>query len=550
MKRIKALLAVSLAALAALALIACGGEDNGPGTGPDGGGNAKRGSINIAIPMTEDEKSVMEAVVAGYNALNPFVSVGIDPKGAGGEYPIWLNTVLSPDNLENVSADIVRNNLSSHLFGSGKFVDFSQYLSETNPYAGGAVWSETLDGMALVPTGAKGEIFSLSFQSLQVSFYYNADIFAAAGVDAAGIAAWGDLIAACEKIKAYDGTVTPLAINGSPDSFWSGQMSWIFRAYVDQYFRDAAEATHTREGDWNYDGLTGKDKSWAYAPNFSDYDASLPEAERRQKAFFNDDPRVYTTNELRLLRKVKDGEYGHDTARYKNMLANLKEVFPKYCGTAYTTQDDTSFWTGKAAIALDTTDLLVEWKKKADIAPETSFGLGRFDFPAMTAHPAYPGGAPAVDYARSIGGPHGYYGVVNKSAKQTDLVMDFMKYWVSKAGQDAEMQKRKELGLCVKGVPYVKGVTIPPEINILGDVELRGVADFNPAAVFARGLGNEGYTTRDFQNYTQQLFVTSGTTIDAYAANMRNSMSTYMVEYLKTRGYRANALDDVTLNPF
>jgi ABC-type glycerol-3-phosphate transport system substrate-binding protein len=489
----------------------------------------------------------MQAVVDGYRAINPLVSVSIDPKGAGGEYPNWLNTVMSGENLEKVSADIVRNNLSSHLFGSGKFVDFAQYLSEENPYAGNAVWSDTLDGMALVPTGSNGEIYSLSFQSTQVSFYYNKAIFTAAGIDADDIVLWNDLIAACEAVKTYDGGIIPLAVNGSADSFWSGQMSWIFRTYVDQYFRDVTNEVRTQSGDWNFNRF--KDEAWAYKPYPSDY-VGMTQSEAQKAAWFNDDPRVYSYNELRVLKGVTDGVYGHNTDRYKNMLANLMQVFPKYCGNAFTTQDDTSFWTGKAAIALDTTDLLVEWKKKTDISPDTMFELGRFDFPAMTSHTDYPAGAPAVNYTRSIGGPHGYYGIINKNAKQTALVMDFMKYWVSKAGQEIEMQKRKELGLCIKGVPYVKDVAIPPQINILGDTVLKGVADFNPALIFARGLGNEGLTTRDFQNYTQALFISKTLSVDAYASQMSASMNSNMQNYLTSRGFRANALDNVTVNPF
>jgi ABC-type glycerol-3-phosphate transport system substrate-binding protein len=539
------ILVLFLTLILAFTAAACGDG----GENPIGGGDstAKKGSVTIKVPMTQEEKTILQAAVDGYRAINPLVSITIDETGAGGDYPNWLNQAMQGD-VSQVAADIVRNNLSTHLFGSGKFVDIAQYLSEENPYADGTVWRDTLDPVALVPDGAKGEIYMLSFQSTQVSFYYNKDILTDAGVDASKILTWNDLVAACEKIKAHDANITPLSVSGSSDSFWSGQMSWIFRAYIDQHFRDAAAGVHTQAGDWNYDRI--KDAAWQYGPLISDH-AGLSEAEAKQKAYFNDDPRVYTQNELRLLGKIMDGEYGPDTARYKNMLANLMEVFPKYCGASFSAANDTSFWEKKAAITIDTTDLLVDWQKRTEISPESMFALGRFDFPAMTAHAAYPSGVPAVDYTRSIGGPHGYYGIINKSAAQTALVIDFMKFWVSKQGQELEIQKRKEMGIGIKGVPYVKDVEIPAEINILSTMplELKGIADFNPAATFARGLGNEPLTTRDFTNYADRLF--KGTdSIDVYASKLQTSFKNNMGAFLSSRGYRTNALNNVSLSPF
>ena len=37
----------------------------------------------------------------------------------------------------------------------------------------------------------------------------------------------------------------------------------------------------------------------------------------------------------------------------------------------------------------------------------------------------------AVDYARSLGGPNGFIGVINKSKEQNDLSMDFMMFYSS-----------------------------------------------------------------------------------------------------------------------
>lgn len=550
----KRFLWVVLAVIMTFTCVTCGKKTQSsvPESGDSSTDYTRKGSITIAIPMSQEEKTVLEAVASAYVDLNPLVSVTIDSGGSSGTYYDWLNNLLSNSNMAEVGADIVRNNMASHYFGSNKFVDFSQYLYENNPYSDNQAWIEEFDAMALKANGSNGEIYSLSFKSTQVSFFYNKEIFEEVGVSADDIVTWNDFIEVLDKIEKHyengEKEVIPLAVNGSASSFWSGQMSWIFRTYVDQYFRSVAADVHTREGDWNYDELF--DGDWEYKPYPSDY-VGLTETEAERKAWFNDNSLTYTPNELRLLQGVLNGQYGPATDKYKNMLANLKQVFPRYCGNAFSSDKSNFFWTGNAAVTLDETSLLVQWKNKKEIS-EDMFDVGYFAFPAMECNPAYPEGAPDVNYTRSIGGPHGYYGVINKSSEQTALVMDFMKFWASRRGQQIEMNEMEKLGIALKGIPYIKGLVIPDSINLSSGMVLRGIADDNPAVVFARGLGDEKNSTREFQTYTQELFVSGKLNIESYATKMQEAMVKYVPDYLENRGYRSNALSggNVTVSPF
>ena len=535
--------------MTSLLLVGCG---NGKKTSESEQGEQKKGSITIAIPMSTEEKEVLEAVVSEYRKINPRVNVSIDPSGSSGSYSEWLNSMLSNNDMTTITADIVRNNLASQYFGSNKFVDISQYLSKKNPYADNAPWRDGFEPIALTANGSHGEIYSLNFKSTQVSLFYNKQIFQQAGIDASTIVTWSDFKNALSQIEATypSGDVIPLAIDGSSSSFWSGQMSWLFRVYVDQYFRSVSNDVHTQPGDWNYDEFF--DADWEYKPYPSDYDSSFSEEERNDLAWFNDNAQRYTKNELRLLQGIMKSNYGPNTEKFKNMLANFRDVFPRYCGDAFTSDKSPYFWNGKAAITLDETSLLVMWKNKKEISPETMFDVGYFEFPAMESHPDYPQGAPDVNYTRSIGGPHGYYGVINKTTKQTELVMDFLMYWASKVGQDIEMKAMEKLGVAIKGKPYIKDVVIPESINLSSGMYLRGIADDNPAVLFARGLNDEPLSTRDFQSLTEKLFVIQNITIDKYATDMQNSLINNMSKYLKMRGYRSNCLDNdnVTVSPF
>lgn len=515
-------------------------------------GKQLSGSITIAIPMSSEEISVLTAVADEYRHINPRVTINIDGSGLSGTYNDWLNSILANNDMTTVTADVVRNNMASQYFGSNKFVDISQYLSKKNPYANDNAWRDGFETIALTPNGSHGELYSLNFKSTQVSLFYNKSIFQEANIDVNGIVTWSDFKNALQQIEnTYpSGDVIPLAIDGSASSFWSGQMSWLFRVYTDQYFRSVANDVHTQPGDWNYDEFF--DGDWSYKPHPSDYDASLSEEERNNLAWFNDNAERYTKNELRLLQGIMKSNYGPNTEKFKNMLANFRDVFPRYCGEAFSSDKSSFFWNGKAAITLDETSLLVLWKNKKEIAPDTMFDVGYFSFPIMECHPDYPDGAPDMDYTRSIGGPHGYYGVINKTTKQTELVMDFLMFWASKQGQDIEMQAMDELGIAIKGKPYIKDVEIPESINLSSGMFLKGIADDNPAVLFARGLGDEPLSTRDFQSLTERLFVIQNLSIDRYATDMQNSLINNMSKYLKIRGYRSNCLDNdnVTISPF
>lgn len=508
--------------------------------------NTLSGNITIAIPLTSDEEQVLRAVADVYMQKNPLVTVSVDAKSAQ-DYKDWLSTSLTATDMNTVTMDIVRNNEVSQYYGANKFVDFSQYLGETNNYYGGQIWQDTMEPSAYSSNGSNGQIYSLNFETTQVLIYYNKDLLKSAGVNAEGITNWDEFVQACAKIKALGSQYTPIAISGDRLSFWSGQFSWLFRIYVDQYFRSIANEVHTREGDWNFDPL--KDANWEYKPNPEDWADVYEDEAQRFIAAANNDGVGYKQNELRLLEGVMQEKWGQNDPRYKDMLSNFLKVFPKYVGAGFGADNqDTAmmpFLSGTAGFTIMTTDFLNDWQKRES----KNFELGFMDFFPMLDNEEYPGGAPDIDYTRSIGGAHGYYAIVNKNAAQTKLCIDFMKFWTSKEGQEISFEKRAQLNFLLTGIPLIKGLEIPDSINLNKDRVLRGIADCNPAVDFARGLRNEGNTTREFQENTQNLFA-GKISVEQYGLNMSAAMKKFMPDYLESRGFKQNALDDVTKYPF
>ena len=534
---------VTVLGLSMLFAAACGGNDEGDGKTPS---DTLSGNVTIAIPLTTEEEQVMRAVADAYMVKNPFVTISIDAKSAA-DYKDWLSQTLTATDMNTVTMDIVRNNEVSQYYGSNKFVDFSQYLGETNHYYNDQIWQDTMEPTVYTANGSNGQIYSLNFETTQVLIYYNADLLTQAGVNVEDITDWNKFADACQKIKDLGDSYTPIAISGDRLSFWSGQLSWLFRVYVDQYFRSIADEVHTRPGDWDFGPLT--DANWSYKPHASDWTDVYPNETEAFLAAANNDGLGYKQNELRLLEGIMTDKWGQDDPRYKDMLTNFLKVFPQYVGSGFGADNQdtamTPFWGGTAGFTIMTTDLLNEWQKREN----KNFELGVMDFFPMLDNPAYEGGAPDIDYTRSIGGAHGYYGVINKNAKQTELCMDFIKFWTSKEGQEVAFAKRVELNFLLTGTPLIKGLDIPESINIYADRVLRGIADNNPAVDFARGLRNEGNTTRAYQENTQKLF--AGTIdVEEYGEAMSQAMKEFMPDYLESRGFKSNALDDVTKYPF
>ncbi len=542
-KKMRRLCALALA-FAAVPLTGCVGGGGKSSSSEGDKSHGLTGTITIAIPLTTKEEQVMKAVADAYMEKNPFVTVAVDAKGAA-DYKDWLSQTLTETDMNNVTMDIVKNNEVSQYYGSNKFVDFSQYLGEANPYYNNQVWGETIEPTAYIANGSNGQVYSLNFETTQVLIYYNKTLLTEAQVNPTEITDWDKFAEACAKIKALDKGYTPIAISGDRLSFWSGQMSWLFRVYVDQYFRSVADEVHTREGDWNFDPLS--DAEWSYKPNVSDW-TGLSE-EDATRAALNNDGLGYKMNELRLLEGVMTEKWGQNDPRYKDMLTNFLKVFPEYVGTGFGADNqDTAmnaFWNGTAGFTIMTTDLLNDWQ----LRDNKNFELGTMDFVPMLDNQSYVGGAPDINYTRSIGGAHGYYGVVNKNAKQTALCMDFIKFWTSKEGQEAAFEKREEINFLLTGTPLIKGLVIPSSINALEGITLRGIADYNPATYFARGLQNEGNSTRAYQENTQKLFA-GQISVEEYGATMSAKHKEFMPAYLESRGFKLNALDDVTKYPF
>jgi raffinose/stachyose/melibiose transport system substrate-binding protein len=71
-----------------------------------------------------------------------------------------------------------------------------------------------------------GKAYGLPFLTSEVAFFYNKQLFAKAGVDAAGIKTWADFLAACKTIKSAG--ITPITVGAGEK--WPMHFYWAYLA--------------------------------------------------------------------------------------------------------------------------------------------------------------------------------------------------------------------------------------------------------------------------------------------------------------------------------
>lgn len=547
---------LALAAALSVTLAACGPktEQNTPTD------DALEGTINIYLPMGQKEEVAFTAMVNEYMKENTGVTVNLITENSANisTYNQALSTQLSKDT-SDITYDIVVNNSVTQYFSDNKFVDFGNYLSQENPYADDQVWSEVLMEPAYRSNGTNGEIYSLSFESNQMVFFYNKDIFRLAGLTDDGTSegepvtpkTWDELVEFAKKISetTQEGKENEkyigFAISGNTESFQSTYMGWLIRIYADQYFRELINDVRAQENDYCYNARI--DKDWQYMPYPSDY-TGVSEEEAFQLAISNDSPSNVTANDVRVLSMLMNDEVGPNTPKYKDLLNNLLKLIPAYTNENFFSCDQGTalsyFWNGQAGIYFGGADILKDYMQYF----EGSLDIGFFYCPPMEQSLSDPAGAPDVTITRGLGGPQGFYGIINKSQKQSNLCVDFMMYWASPAGQKVIFDSYLEQNWYINGSLYINGLDIPDEIFPAKDIIFQGECDLNPVQIVARGLGAEPQSIRAFQTNIVSLFKAEQT-IDEYASKMQESLKRYVPAYCALKGYDSECYKNPERNP-
>ncbi|MGN7355828.1 ABC transporter substrate-binding protein [Paenibacillus sp. SAF-054] len=492
------------------------------------------GKINISLPGAS--VSVWNAVADAYMKKNPDVKVKVDQKPAEG-YTEWLTAQFAagvPD------VDLVANNSVGNLMADGKFMDYLPYLDKTNPYTG-KPWKDSLDtkamGLNIEALGAEDHLWNLNFESVQIVWVYNKEIFQKVGITEAP-KTFNEMMDDFKKLK--EAGYTPLALGGDSQSMWSGQAGWLVRVYADQYLRDYVNISRSQEQDYTY--LPEVDEKWKL-------DLTDP---------FNDANSNVTKNTMRQWKAIKDKEGPYKIAgnpKWKAYSENLKQLFQYVPEGFFGVKEEQAyklFLTGKAATMMGTPASY--WQLPKDFADSSKSGTqggvkpfeyGFYNMPSME-------GPEVMAPARTIQIPIGFYGFVSKDAEQNALNADFMMYLTSPEGYMVyaeATQNSKDAAL--SGAPALKDITLPEEMT-------KAFADFKPignmegidmpATIMARGLWDHQPSVQEWVGSVQKFFAGKITT-DEYLNQLQANIDKYFEAALKEKKFDLSDLEHPDRRP-
>ncbi|HEV8633891.1 MAG TPA: hypothetical protein VG370_06580 [Chloroflexota bacterium] len=441
-----------------------------------------QGQIVISIIQQVPEEA-QAALTDAYKKVRPDVSLVWElPGGGAGQYPTWLGTQLAAG---NIRPDIVSGNYVSSY---AKYYNFEQVRKTINPHTNNP-WDKDLDWDFFRARNAKGERNMLPSRAVHTMWFYNKEMLAKANVKPPQT--WAEFADVCQKLKLAG--FTPVAAN------YTFQVpQWLAEIYFDQYHVDWIQAVRAQKGDWSYD--PGLDDKFNYDPK---------------------DPFIhtrYTYNPQRYWKGIRDGLLKYDTPQMAEIIKNMAEIFPKHATSDLFVMQDSypPFLQQQCAIMCNgswslptlandmkamTPDRLKELKldEKTSIRP---FEWGFFENPSME-------GPLVKTTAKSVESATGeYISIVDKSQGQTELVLDLVMYWLSKAGYQPFLEGYIKSGSRFRpsGPLMVKGVEDPPEIQkMFGDIKFVGNAEINYNNFLGWGGGGSPHMRTSFNIYKDAL---------------------------------------------
>jgi len=428
-----------------------------------------KGTIVVSIlgadTQTTGPKEAYTALIEAYKKVQPDVQIIIEAP-TGPEYPRWAATQLANP---NPRPDLISGN---YVKAYDKYVDFNRYRYTINPYTGHK-WDEDLDFTFFSAINPKGQRYMLPTQAVHILWFYNKNIFKKVGIRAPKD--WDEFAVICGKIKSAG--YIPLAFGGAYQHYKFPQ--WLHEIYWDQYNRDIINIVRAQPGDWNYDPeIDGK---WKYNPNDP----------------YNDQEGVAVNiNWLRFWKAFYEGKISYDTPGFRECFINFRKIIPKYNPPDFftLTDDYPLFLQQKAAITIDgtwmfpilnldmknleaTKQRLLEQAKKQGktLQLETlqPFEWGTFENPPMR-------GRYIKGPVRSIESATGeYVSIIDKNPQQTEMVLDFVMFWLSPAGYQAYIDGYIKSGRFTPGGPImVRGIKLPKEYEAMfKDIKMLGNAE-------------------------------------------------------------------------
>lgn len=161
--------------------------------------------------------AVWEEIAAAYEAKHPDVDVQLqflENEAFKAKLPTLLQSNDVPDFFYSWGGGVLREQSRT-----GALKDLTEVFDADGGKLHGAYNSAAIDGLSF-----DGKAWAIPYKVSLVSFFYNKELFAKAGVNAGDIATWDDLGAAVKKIK--DAGIVPIAGGGGEK--WPIHFYWSY----------------------------------------------------------------------------------------------------------------------------------------------------------------------------------------------------------------------------------------------------------------------------------------------------------------------------------
>lgn len=462
-------------------------------------------------------------LAAAYNALRPNVEIVWEyPGSSAGDYPTWLGTQVSS---ENIRPDVVSGNYFPNFAG---YLNFDQYRYLTNPHTG-RNWDEDLDWNFFVARNEKLERYMLPTRAVHINWFYNVDMFEQAGVTPP--TNWDEFAEVCAKLAETFPDVAPVVAN----YIWQVPQ-WFAEVAFDQYHIDWVEKVRAQPGDWNYN----PDIDGTFT-----YDPTDPDIHNK-----------YTLSNQRMWKGFRDGELRFDTPEVAEIIANTGKIFPKYAVSDFFTIADPypRFIAGQAAIMYNGTWALSTLKNDSEAMTAErleelgltgteiqQFKWATFEQPSMEG-PLVKTTAKTVESATGE-----YISIIVKDQAQTDLTLDFIQWWISKAGYQTWVDGLFATGQTFSGPLKVNDVSDPPEVaELWKDIQWKGNAEASYNG-FITGMVGGDYLTSARNIWKAGL--EGSTTPEEAAAALQKYLMDNFDAMLEVAGLTQEDLDNPARQP-
>lgn len=486
-----------------------GSDDRPPRRQPAGSTKRFSGQIVIATRYNPSQRA-RQALAAAYRRHQPDVKLvwETDDYPDSTSYARWLDQQLA---VNNVRPDIVSGNYAPTF---RRYVNLDEYRAHVNPYTGRA-WGDDYDFALYPEVDARGERTSIGTEAAHLCFYYNKDIFAEVGVEPPSN--WNELLAVCAKLHAA--RRKPLSMSFDP-----AVTTWMSAVYFDQYHDAWVDTVRAQPGDWCWN----------------------PELDEKFE-YDSKDPRLhtrYTFNPQRFYQGLKDRTLRFDTPAMLDLVTNLTKLLPRYATADFFAGSSpyTPFLRGQTAMLVDGAWAMYQLARDLDgLTPGRLQQLGLqddtvepfewdvFDFPPMR-------GPLVQSELRPFEGTTGnHLSVVDKGPDHTEMVMDFLMFWVSEEGYSAFLEgETKANALAPQGPLLVSDVTYQKDVEALF-AKVRPRGSLAPAYGSFWVLGAGGRSTVDLRNHFVSVLQRKLDPQD-YATKLQQYVESHLDEMVREAG--------------